>query len=173
MFVQLGPRPQDVEGDISGLHGRLRGKDLGDCRADRVHVAHLVVRCHPVKQHPGRPPLSVHLDQPGAHRGLFREQAPVFILGGLDVLKQLIERFEDVGVKRNAQTFIGQRVDDHRPAFVNRPEQAVIGHLHILKEDLIDLRGAAQGVNGPHRDPGGLHVHCKYREPFVTLRIRV
>ena len=101
MFVQLGPWPQDVEGDISGLHGRLRGKDLGDRRANRVHVAHLVVRCHPVKQHPGRTPLSVHLDQPGANRGLFRKQPAVFILGGLDVLQQLVERVADVGVKRN------------------------------------------------------------------------
>ena len=46
----------------------------------------------------------------------------------------------------------------HRPAAVQRPDEVLLGHLHVREEGLAEGRGTGDQQDGPGLDPRGAHV---------------
>ena len=74
--------------------------------------------------------------------------------------------------ERGAALVRERRVGD-RPSVVQRADELIVGHEHLVEEHLVELGVAGDLHERPHLDAGRLHVDDEIRDALVLRRVGV
>ena len=61
----------------------------------------------------------------------------------------------------------------HRPAVVQRADELIVGHVHLVEEHLVEFRVAGELHERPHLDARRLHVDDEVRDALVLRHVGI
>ena len=124
-------------------------------------------RVFAARQHAGHPQR--HLPQRAVLRHDAAQGHRLALIVGVGLGQHLQQELGAAEVALGAAALEGQLGRHLGPAAALRADQAIVRHGHIVEGDLVEVMLAELVEDGPHCQPGGLHVHQKLRHAGVAV----